>query len=160
MGPEFSFVLGLTSLLIPVAFLFALAHSRGQTRISRSIRLAAGAPVTLLFFLAAPWSFLSYYLRFIFLAIFFGASSQIQQASSSSKPIAYSVTVDYDCGIAAAFCNCLRPELPCQDKEAYVAVRRDDARALQLKRKISTSAFCLMYPQIWTRSSAASGART
>jgi hypothetical protein len=70
MRPEVSFLLGFASLVIPLAFIFALRRPSEQTRMDRSIRTIAGAAVTLLFFLAAPWSFLSYYLRFVLLAVF------------------------------------------------------------------------------------------
>ncbi len=65
MSPRFAFFLGVASFMVPAAVI--IWQSRRPARSSRGdvIRLIATGALALLFFLAAPWAFLSSYLRFL-----------------------------------------------------------------------------------------------
>lgn len=70
MGPWLAFFLGATSFVIPFAAVVSWSRASPTGRREESLRLGAVGGLVFLVFLAGPWAFSSYYLRFLLLTAF------------------------------------------------------------------------------------------
>lgn len=92
MGPWLAFFLGATSFVIPFAAVVSWSRARLAGRWEESLRLGAVGGFVLLAFLAGPWAFTSYSLRFVLLAAFtvaaVGKLAWIGRTPKGAPPVA------------------------------------------------------------------------